>query len=374
MAPPCGAPSSPGPKKLSEMHKIFKIRKVLSGAGGAGNVPPLPLIITDHLKREHKPVNDTEFAFYLEGLIQGCGTWGVAPGMVAHRPGGKDLIYKSFPAGGPPGPSAEGGAEAVGGKSGTFSQPARFLVLKFHSLDIGLVYYLKKKIGYGQIKILPTYKEIHYTIKEPKGVSKVYDWIEGKTAKTAFGGAANPPSTRALGWVGEEATRVEDARAYWLTGFLDGAARPEDVNLHLRTWIGGDGPLTHTPARPTEILFELNLNLAGLARQIIEESGRAAGSGAAGISLLNLIWNAGGGSGAASNLNKQPPARPSGRLKVPFPDISIRRIFWQLDKYPLISSKFIKYLKFRKIYRVCQRKEHLTKTGLIKILSLWRLH
>jgi hypothetical protein len=360
------------------MQKNLKNRKLLSGARSAGNVPPLPLIISDHLKRERKPVNDTEFAFYLAGLIQGCGTWGVAPGITA---GLRGLGIPNPP------------------------NSPRFLILKFHSLDIGLVYYLKTQIGYGQVKILPTYKEIHYIIKEPKGLSKVYDWIEGKMRN------------------GPGALWVPAAGNYWLTGYLDGAAHPEGVNLHLRTWIGG-GPETplegafraggtpaptarglrraegaptpinpgrpsRTGARPTETLFELNLKFAPLSTGDQPGGGFAAagarplsaGAARAGLDgraegapdLLTLIWNG----GAGPNLYNQPHApraRARGRLKVAFPDISIRRILWQLDKYPLISSKFIKYLKFRKIYRICQRKEHLTKTGLIKILSLWRLH
>jgi hypothetical protein len=267
-----------------------KSKKVLR-LGGAAK-PPLPIIISDHLKRERKPVNDNEFALYLAGLIQGCGTW-------------------------------------EGGKSSPHS-----LILKFHSTDIALVYYLKKKIGYGQVKILPSYKEIHYIIKEPKGVSKVYDCATGATVLE--GAVTNSPPHLLI------SPLTFASSGYWLTGFLDGVVHPEGMNLHLRTRIGREaapqgGGRPVVKLKPTETLFELNLGFAS--------------------------------SPAHSYAKMWEP-----RLKVPFPDIKIRWIFWQLDKYPLISSKFIKYLKFRKIYRICQRKEHLTKTGLIKILSLWRWH
>ena len=178
----------------------------------------------------------------------------------------------------------------------------------------------------------------------------MYDWrLRGTGAAPAQGGARGP---------------YEAGRAFWLTGFLDGARDRFSgcLNLHLRTlrglwpglWVEDAQPVKdRAPLKPTETLFELN------------------------IEAPRRPHSCGGGTPPLVAAVLTPPATapaPSCRLKAPFPDISIRWIFWQLDKYPLISSKFIKYLKLRKIYRICQRKEHLTKTGLIKILSLWRLH
>jgi len=58
-------------------------------------------------------------------------------------------------------------------------------------------------------------------------------------------------------------------------------------------------------------------------------------------------------------------------LKFSFPSVNLIKLLNHLDNYPLLSYKFPKFLKFRKIYRICQRKEHLHKSGLLKLLNLW---
>jgi len=40
------------------------------------------------------------------------------------------------------------------------------------------------------------------------------------------------------------------------------------------------------------------------------------------------------------------------------------------DKYHLLSSKYLNYLKWRKAYYIISRKEHLIEKGIIKIKSL----
>jgi hypothetical protein len=58
-------------------------------------------------------------------------------------------------------------------------------------------------------------------------------------------------------------------------------------------------------------------------------------------------------------------------FKFSFPSGNLIKLLNHLDNYPLLSYKFTKFLKFRKIYRICQRKEHLHKSGILKILNLW---
>jgi hypothetical protein len=43
-----------------------------------------------------------------------------------------------------------------------------------------------------------------------------------------------------------------------------------------------------------------------------------------------------------------------------------------LDKYPLMTSKFLDYQDWKKAYGMLQRKEHLTKKGKVKLLALKR--
>lgn len=49
---------------------------------------------------------------------------------------------------------------------------------------------------------------------------------------------------------------------------------------------------------------------------------------------------------------------------------SARKVINYFDKFHLLSSKHINYLKWRKAYRIIQRKEHLTKKGIDQILKL----
>ena len=43
------------------------------------------------------------------------------------------------------------------------------------------------------------------------------------------------------------------------------------------------------------------------------------------------------------------------------------KIISYFDKYQLNSTKFISYFKWRKVYRIIQRKEHLSLKGINKI-------
>jgi len=46
------------------------------------------------------------------------------------------------------------------------------------------------------------------------------------------------------------------------------------------------------------------------------------------------------------------------------------KVIGYFDKHHLNSSKHIRYLKWRKAYRIIQRKGHLTQAGLDKLRSL----
>jgi len=79
--------------------------------------------------------------------------------------------------------------------------------------------------------------------------------------------------------------------------------------------------------------------------------------------LLNLVKEALGGNVYQFNDNMY--SYSSINLKVAY---NVANYF---DKYHLLNaSKFINYLKWRKAYRIVQRKEHLTLEGLTKIRKL----
>jgi hypothetical protein len=49
---------------------------------------------------------------------------------------------------------------------------------------------------------------------------------------------------------------------------------------------------------------------------------------------------------------------------------SAKRVIEYFDQYHLQSRKYISYLRWRKVYRLIQDKEHLTDKGLSKILKI----
>jgi len=49
---------------------------------------------------------------------------------------------------------------------------------------------------------------------------------------------------------------------------------------------------------------------------------------------------------------------------------SAEKVINYFDHYHLLSSKYVNYLKWRKVYRMIQNREHLTKKGIEKILKI----
>jgi len=49
---------------------------------------------------------------------------------------------------------------------------------------------------------------------------------------------------------------------------------------------------------------------------------------------------------------------------------NIRVVLNHFDKYPLITKKFADYLLFKQAVKLVEQKEHLTKEGLLKLVSI----
>ena len=49
---------------------------------------------------------------------------------------------------------------------------------------------------------------------------------------------------------------------------------------------------------------------------------------------------------------------------------SAKKIITYFDKFHLLSSKYISYLKWRKAYILIQNRDHLTEKGIKKIIKL----
>jgi hypothetical protein len=94
------------------------------------NVKPISIHVPKHLK----PLNDNQFGHYLAGLIDG---------------------------------------------NGHFSSKQQ-LVIVFHSLDVSLAYFIKKRLGFGTVKKVKNKNVFILVIAARKGLEKVINLINGK--------------------------------------------------------------------------------------------------------------------------------------------------------------------------------------------------
>ena len=93
--------------------------------------------ISVHVPKHQKPLNDTQFGYYLAGLIDGDGHFDCNP----------------------------------------------HLRICFNSNDIALAYYLKTRIGFGNVYKVKNKNAVILVISKRAGLNKVLDLINGKLRK-----------------------------------------------------------------------------------------------------------------------------------------------------------------------------------------------
>lgn len=246
--------------------------------------------ISIHVPTHKKPANDVQLGHYLAGLIDG---------------------------------------------DGHFSSKQQ-LVIAFNSLDASLAYYLKKKIGYGNVYKVKNKNSVILVIAAIKGIEKVISLINGKLRSN---GKLNQISTNILNHIKFKdfsyittlnLNTNNDLHNLWLAGFSDA-----DSSFQIK--------LIHRNQRT-----EVRLNF-----QIDQKEN----------DLLVLIKGfIGGNIGYRANQNTYYYGSTSFG--------SANKVINYFDKYHLLSSKHVNYLKWRKAYIVIQNKDHLNKNGIDKITKL----
>lgn len=302
-------------------------------------------VISDHLIREHKPQNDKDFLFYLAGLIQSSGMF-----ILKSSNGQGKLIEDLKPALSERAHLLKKQFELK--RHAAWAKKARFLILNFKSTDLPQVTYLQQKLR-GDILIIKPLKEIRLILKNPhkiKLIKPIFDEIYYNLLLGAL------PNTRP--------DRLRVYTPFYLTGIMDGSV--ERLQISLKTLIE-DNENKREKREPSKITFEINIS----DKNTLDNVNR-------GFMLKGLIKSVKGRAsftrkGGVADWKWRKSKQFGLKIKTHFPNVTIRRILYYLDLSPFISLKYIQYLKFRKIYRICQRKENLTKKGLLKILSLWRI-
>lgn len=248
--------------------------------------------ISIHVPTHIKPLSDEDFGFYLAGLIDG---------------------------------------------DGHFSS-AQQLVIAFHSLDISLAYYIKKRIGYGQVKKIKNKNAIMFIISSLVGLKVVLDLINGKLKKKSKLIQIQKNIIISSKFKRFNSTFIlnthinESLNNYWFVGFADADA---SFQIKIIERIDRQKP-------------EIRLNL-----QIDQKE----------KDLLLLIREYFGGN-IGYRISQDTYYYDSTSFG------SAKKVINYFNNFHLLSRKYINYLKWRKAYIIIQNREHLTVKGIKKIIKL----
>lgn len=246
--------------------------------------------ISIHVPTHLKPINDTQFGHYLAGLIDG---------------------------------------------DGHFSSKQQ-LVIVYNLLDIQLAYFIKKQLGFGNIRKVKNKNAVLLIISSTKGLEKVIHLVNGKLRSFSKMDQINKNifSDKKYAKLSEtikiSLNLDNNLDNHWLAGFSDADAsfQIKIVNRNNKT--------------------EVRLNY-----QIDQKKN----------DLLILIKNFLGGN---IGYRKSQDTYYYGSTSFG----SARKVIKYFDKYHLQCTKHINYLKWRKTYLLIQEKKHLTVPGLEKIYKL----
>jgi Cytochrome C and Quinol oxidase polypeptide I/LAGLIDADG endonuclease len=249
--------------------------------------------ISVHVPKHKKPVNDDQFGHYLAGLIDG---------------------------------------------DGHFSSKQQ-LIIVFHSLDVSLAYYIKDRLGFGNVRKVKDKNAFLLIIAAKKGIEKVIKLINGKIRTV---NKFNQIINNILNSVtySEFSKEVnlklnldKNLKNYWLAGFSDA-----DASFQIKI----------INRKVASVEAEVRLNF-----QIDQKKDY----------LLLLINEFLGGN---IGYRKSQDTYYYGSTSFG----SAKNVINYFDKFHLLSSKHINYLKWRKAYIIIQNKDHLNKNGLEKIIKL----
>jgi hypothetical protein len=251
----------------------------------------------EHIPKHSRPLDDEEFGYYLAGLIEGDGYIGKC--------------------------SVE---------------------ISFHLSDKSLAYYIKKRIGFGNItNYSHTNNAVRYSIWKKEGINKVLNLVNGKFfTDIKINQIKNYKYLNELDLniLPSMLERYQDDKIkqvswllnnYWLCGFTD-----------------ADGSFTiHLSYSKTH---KYNKNLK-LEYKVVQK----------GEDIILVLKEALGGH---SYFDGSVYIYRFASLK------DQHKVIDYFDRYQLNSSKYLRYLKWRKCYRLYLERQHLTEIGLKKILNI----
>ena len=210
------------------------------------------------------------------------------------------------------------------------------LVIVFNLLDASLAYYIKKRIGYGSVRKVKDKNAILLIIAAKKGLEIVLNLINNKLRTENKFNQVKKNILNHINYAEFSKTidfklnLSDDLKNYWLAGFTDadGSFQIKTINRNNKT--------------------EIRLNF-----QIDQKT----------KSTLTIIKEFLGGN---IGYRKSQDTYYYGSTSFG----SAKKVINYFDHFHLLSSKHVKYLKWRKAYIIIQNKDHLTKSGISKIVKL----
>lgn len=210
------------------------------------------------------------------------------------------------------------------------------LVIVFDSRDVKLAYYLKEVLGNGHVKKVKDKNAYLLIISNKNGILRVLNLINGKLRITnKFNQVINNILTNSK--YSEESisfsmNKTNDFNNHWIAGFSDA-----DASFQIKFVEKKDRP------KP-----EIRLNF-----QIDQNDNDV-------LLLIKEVF--GGNIGYRGSQDTYYYGSTSfGAAK---------KVIRYFDVYHLQSSKYINYLKWRKVYLLVQDRAHLIESGLTKIRSI----
>lgn len=210
------------------------------------------------------------------------------------------------------------------------------LVIAFSDEDLSLAYYIKEKLGYGSVKKVKNKNAYILVISSKDGIMKVLNLINEKLRNlNKFNQVINNILTKSnysnenIKFIINNSNNYDN---YYITGFSDADASFQIKIIYRKN---RDKP-------------EIRLNYQ------VDQKYK---------DLLILIKeNFGGNIGYRKNQDTYYYGSTNFG--------SAKKIIKYFDTYHLQSSKYINYLKWRKVYTIIQTRDHLTESGIIKIKKI----
>ena len=193
-----------------------------------------------------------------------------------------------------------------------------------------MAYKIKKWIGYGNVYKIKGKKAIRYDIRKKEGIKKVMELINGRLRKRSKVNQLNRNKEYL-----ERVLPVREDKEFdnkWLAGFTDADGC---------FYIGLAESKSHKIGKSLRLEFTL------------KQKGE--------MELLNNVKEYLKGGNVSEYKSQDIGCYKSTG------SITAYRVIRYFDEYKLESSKYVSYIKFRNVYRMMTRGEHLTEGGIGKI-------